>query len=110
LTEQRRNQKKTLLIKVPNRDPKEIAKLLIDLYGEKVNVVVDQPTNSILVAVTNAKVAGEAQSLLAEIEATAKRLEPVSVVLTQTEIVPQPPVDTFATDEQDRVLDREAKK
>ena len=105
LLELQKIRKNLLLIKVPDRDPKELAQLLLDLYGQNVHVAVYEPRSSIVLTVTQSLTTSEAQALLAEVAGTAKRLEPASIVMDQA-----PSVDGFPTDEQDSALDREAKR
>jgi hypothetical protein len=75
----RKEPRRTRLVKVPGRKPEEIARLLTELFGEKANVAVDEPTGAVLITINRAETWGEVQFLLAEIEATATRLVPSDV-------------------------------
>lgn len=73
--EQRKNPKRTRSLKITGRDPKEVSKILSDLFSPNVGVALDERSGSVLITVNRAVSSAAAQSLLAEVEATATRLE-----------------------------------
>lgn len=101
----------TRVFRVPEREPQEVARLLIELFGDKVNVTVDDRSDSIIVRVARAKLASEVEFYLKEIDATVKRLaaEPVA-----NRRLPHPTASVATArpnfDPSDAVMDREAKQ
>lgn len=70
----RKEPRRTRFVKVPGRPPRDVAKLLTDLFGEKASIGVDEPTGTVLITINRAETWSEVQFLLAEIEATVSRL------------------------------------
>eukprot|EP00456_Euglypha_rotunda_P010732 TRINITY_DN1274_c0_g1_i4.p1 TRINITY_DN1274_c0_g1~~TRINITY_DN1274_c0_g1_i4.p1 ORF type:complete len:1204 (-),score=247.36 TRINITY_DN1274_c0_g1_i4:191-3802(-) len=91
--EHRKNPKRTRLIKVTGRDPKEVAKILSTLFGQTADVALDERTGSVLITINRAKTWAEVQFLLGEIEGTAARLEQESS--TSATLSPPTPTDAL---------------
>jgi len=70
----RNEPRRTRIVPVTRRDPQEVARVLTELFGDQANVTVDTPTRSVLITINGAETWSEVQFLLAEVEATLKRL------------------------------------